>query len=948
MKNNRKNRLKLKVLVIVLCILIGSVIGGTCLLKSPKEPIISDLTNTILPEQELGNAGGSNQETGSGNDGVPSGKLSQSVHFYDINESKEITQNITAVYELGNNLVFDIEEGTALDNLGKGDIFLLQGEADSFWGELYFGKIAYVVEEDGYSKYVIETPMMDEVFDEIEFDFSQNMRYDNISDMIVYEGVTVGKLEGVDALGEDTDETTASASYLTTKTAPVDSYVFNNGILVTFEIDLLKFFEGNNAADSDEKASVVSGDDAEHYMVYYTKTGQCYHLESCRHSKDKNLTISLEDAVEKGFSPCKVCHAPLIEDKLFEHSLVLSGSVELKNLGFDITSNGEPWTVEKGFDNLAIETTGQFVANASLKGSFEFELSGDDTEIVVKSLNGKENALVISALKEKLFPLAFLQYTGTWSIEVGQAANDINAPFTIGLMLYTDIEGNITASAEIYGNYERSLDYTLDIFKDGEFVGIESQEENEPTFEWGVKAELKADVDVQMLGGSILLYLGNLNVLELALVRLGAEAEGTVAFDTAEWDNGNHGLEADFGICVYLEMVELQFKLKTASKWGMSTELSGGFGPLLRWELWEIGLPNKIYQTNYDAKVMFVSSVLATDVGFKCFKNENGQLVAENENGERQVIYEDEFFVICGIDETFVYFLKVNEDSDSEYDLYRVKRDGTSDKKICEGIKEFLTYDEQYFYYTMTTNSRTIVRLNRATLEEKDICSLNNPITYMRKQEDGYYVVTKKSLLGIFTDYFYYLIDNEGTLLQEYGTAPSVTEMRLTKFKDYYAASLQATGGFLRDTTRELYWLSEDKMSYILTEKAAESGWNRLSAGILVAQKQGGESEYVMVMYRAADGVVERIADVHNHFAIFTVVRDVWGNWYYMDETQEGITLYKMNLDRTKKTVMEFLPKEEYPVSLENCNMIIKGNTVWFYEILEDKEAKVIYCLDLY
>lgn len=41
--------------------------------------------------------------------------------------------------------------------------------------------------------------------------------------------------------------------------------------------------------------------------VYITNTGKKYHKESCRYLSQSKIEISLQDAVDKGYTACKVC-----------------------------------------------------------------------------------------------------------------------------------------------------------------------------------------------------------------------------------------------------------------------------------------------------------------------------------------------------------------------------------------------------------------------------------------------------------------------------------------------------------------------------------------------------------------------------------------------------------------------------------------------------------------
>lgn len=63
--------------------------------------------------------------------------------------------------------------------------------------------------------------------------------------------------------------------------------------------------------DSIDKALIgdsVSDDDV--VYVYITKTGKKYHRGSCRHLRKSKIKVSLDDAKERGYKPCKVCKPP--------------------------------------------------------------------------------------------------------------------------------------------------------------------------------------------------------------------------------------------------------------------------------------------------------------------------------------------------------------------------------------------------------------------------------------------------------------------------------------------------------------------------------------------------------------------------------------------------------------------------------------------------------------
>lgn len=47
--------------------------------------------------------------------------------------------------------------------------------------------------------------------------------------------------------------------------------------------------------------------------VYITKTGEKYHASGCRSLAKSKIAITLGEAVERGYEPCKVCDPPTLD-----------------------------------------------------------------------------------------------------------------------------------------------------------------------------------------------------------------------------------------------------------------------------------------------------------------------------------------------------------------------------------------------------------------------------------------------------------------------------------------------------------------------------------------------------------------------------------------------------------------------------------------------------------
>jgi len=48
-------------------------------------------------------------------------------------------------------------------------------------------------------------------------------------------------------------------------------------------------------------------------IVYVTKTGRKYHVEDCQYLDRSKIAITLQDAVNQGYTPCSACDPPLLD-----------------------------------------------------------------------------------------------------------------------------------------------------------------------------------------------------------------------------------------------------------------------------------------------------------------------------------------------------------------------------------------------------------------------------------------------------------------------------------------------------------------------------------------------------------------------------------------------------------------------------------------------------------
>ena len=97
---------------------------------------------------------------------------------------------------------------------------------------------------------------------------------------------------------------------LVTNISSKETEIDNNGVMMwrldyTVTLPLLKFKQHFTLPIR----GVVQGDeiDPEEVIVYYTRTGKRYHLETCYHLRQSKIEVNLEGAISRGYTPCKVC-----------------------------------------------------------------------------------------------------------------------------------------------------------------------------------------------------------------------------------------------------------------------------------------------------------------------------------------------------------------------------------------------------------------------------------------------------------------------------------------------------------------------------------------------------------------------------------------------------------------------------------------------------------------
>lgn len=934
--------------VVLAAVLLFGCVAGTILLSLTPESSVRDQTVQEEGQQTPGEESGEEAAVAEINDNVK---------VLTAEQAKQINGSIREVKSTNQGLYLEVADGTALSEIGIGDIFFLNGSKETPLGEPYFGKVVSVSDRGATDVFCVEAPKIDEVFDRLAINQSETLKKENISEIKTIEGVTVSTDANLDEhFGPDGEGGTLSAvrpqGYAGTLDTGIDQ-AEGQEFLFEFNVDILKAFGLKKEDERDPDRTYYTLQEAERITVYVSDTGTRYHTDDCRYVKRSKNEMTLGEAKRQDYVACTRCACPMLQsdDGVAETnaSVVLEGKFGVEDLTYHVNYD---WDVLSGdgLKNLSLDATGKVVGNASLRAFAELEVGGRTTTITLPG-----NCLKLEGLKEKMFPFAFIGYNGSVTVAVGNEAiraQTSAVPLTVAFILYADLSGKIEVGAEFFFDYSRKIEYHQTFVKDYEWVFEEGTLKPEDAeIEYGFKAEVSGDADLHV-GASIGLYVFNLNVLDLALIKVGVEAEGSVSLAVTNKSLGGEEpiLDYDYYVCGYLKLLELRVNIKVQFDIWV-TEGSFNYQDsflLFRHPLFQFGKKNL---SRYDSSTMSYGKLTAKDPDAIYYKDTKGKLIREDEDGQK-VLYDEEFFSICGIDETFLYLCVKNETRN--LDVYRVKKDGSGEpRRVLENVDICFANDEQYLYFRASFDDTVVQRLDRKELKISDFLDLEQKVRYLANSGETFYVVEGNDgfldfLFGGPTCY-YYVVDRNGAILENYGSEPTVSQYEMWEFDTYFSARHMIAAGHLYDSVRDLYWVSKDKSSQVLVECISGTGFKQSEEGIFTVQENDTQQpgSCKIVLYRAEDGVPVFVTTAEHNRAFFTFCQSETGAWYFFDQDSDSLTLYTMDENFEHKTAVKTFLNEEFPCNMNDCSMTMMDNRLYFYTMADNLESAVIYRYDL-
>lgn len=935
---------KKKIIIIAICLFI---LAGAGIFLYFNPDMIPAFNNND-PGKETGTA--SKPPDASNTASPPStnqGQLNDKVKLLDKKQSGDIQSKITYIdYSEAGNLVLTFGGSLPddLKHLRKDTVLFIPAVTGGVLPETYIGKVENIVSGDGNVKVELSIPGIDEVFDKLQLDIDSTLTKSNFVSADLQPGVTISY--------EKKDFDSMAQNVSLENGAGVQTMVYGEG-----------------------------------------RTGKPQLLETAADdNKPLSIKLNIEDLdLMKLFNSMKVMDKKPV-DKLPEGyegdnnlTLMLNGEIGFENIqvyqkvDFDIK---QKWL----FKDFAIGASGDFVSrlrvdanflNMDLGDIFRQGRGGFDPKTDNDKFTLDYKFLEIEGLKENTFPIANLMWhVGTVPImKPGEiSSTDMIAPLTIGVVVSVDIEGNLTMKAYAEIAMQKRLDTgKIEIIKDGQVVFTNGGAVNpEPTAKngWKIGVEASADVDFQLLNFNIGAYIFNLNVTRLTATGIGTEVAGKAKIAVDDKGIADNGTELSGYLSIYSKLL---LKINIAAKTKLffnqlytkdavttaSQQVESGSimwckldftWELFRYNYFELGEQ----PTDYDPDKMGYNQISAYDDTSIYYKDISGYLtrISKNDGSNRTTILAENFFIIVGIDKTYIYVLKASAEGGG-YDLYRVRKDGSTFRMISQKVANCIMQDSNYLFIIPLDEQNKCKRLNKKTLITTDFASLENKSekiqSLFNRNDNEYLLVSMEESMFSFLSgpdvYYNSVSKTDGTITR----IPREYQNYLRdKFESYSALNNITSTGFLRNIAQEVFWESKD--GTVHKSITGISGWNPKEEGLFIQldntdEATRSEYPYVIARCRPEDGEIENVWKTASKQSFFTLQK-YNGIWYFIDQTPAEFILYSADSLGGEPRIIESAPANSFNTGLDKCSTAIIEGKLFFFTII-DNSSKLLYRYDI-
>lgn len=828
--------------------------------------------------------------------------LSNSVQSFIGDDAVKINSSIENLSTLnsGNIQITFNNADEKIKNLSKGEIFYLEGNENSKFPQGFFGKVVSITENTEKTILITESPKVDEIFDMLDIDISQELTPENIKNIIPMKGVKISSISD------------------------------NRNVEIATKVN-------NEQKPQVDKLTHLTFNDS--------------NLESKKIAETENNTITEKITAEADFSETlqeiakEELNGKLDEEALKNLYLKVNLEADFEHLGINSKFDFDL----SGLHDLYFDIEKDISAKATIESGINLSIDKKGTSI------GTDEIIELCGLDQKMFPLFYIDIGTKQMVTVfgGKASDKIeelttSLPVSVGVIVYIDLEGNIEIGLSVEGGFDSRTGNRLAIVENDEWKFSNEEMYNEEKVTVSVTGKAKASADLNT-GIDVLLNISSVNITDIALVKLGLDLEisANLKMNVEKTNAGiteTHEESADGHLRLYLKILDIDVKFKLKNKLiPISVQKKLTFFDIT---LLEIG---KKPDTYYNDETMKIGQVSGEDDKYNYYKTKYGTLIKEAKSDKyKETIYTKEFDQFCAIDESYLY-VTVPADSGT-FDIIRIDKDDDNIyRTIIEDALYVLEEDDEYIYYLLKDEENIIYRYKRDNGETEQFMTFDYPVQLMNEQEDGnFYVITKEedriaALFGEEKNY-YYVVGKDKTIISDYGSEPTVEQYFTQKIGDYYVAQKLYTHERTRPTAKDVVFLNLDKSVQVQTK--TDSGWKNTNLGILIEQKVEGGTGFNLAIYTLPNGEIKNITPVNSKYAMYTLSKSDSGEWYFFDQEDDDVVLYKLDANLANKMEVKRFSNDEFRCNMEDCSMETTDNVLYFYEI-ESDDTQVLYRYDL-
>ena len=335
--------------------------------------------------------------------------LSSGVETFIAEDADKINSSIEQVSTLHNGNVqttFNNTVDEKIKNLTKGEIFYLEGDESSKYPQGLFGKVVSNTQNAENTTLVTESPKVDEIFDMLDIDISEELTPENMQSIIPMEGVTISSV--------DSETNTVIAKKLTDTNHK--------------KVDTLK------------------------HVTYEDSN-----LESKKLAEVENNTITDQISIEADFSEIlqEVAKETLkgkVDEKVLENLyLKVSMEANFEKLGINSKIDFDL----SGLHDLYFDVEKDIGVKSTIESGIELSIDKKETSI------GSDQIIKLCGLDQKMFPLFYIDI-GTKKMltvfggNISDKIEDLTAPLpiSVGVIVYIDLDGNLKVGLSVEGSYE--------------------------------------------------------------------------------------------------------------------------------------------------------------------------------------------------------------------------------------------------------------------------------------------------------------------------------------------------------------------------------------------------------------------------------------------------------------------------------------------------------------